>query len=112
MRGASRNRAGALARAVGRLSAAALAAILGLGPWAATHAAHNVVLSPTVGPTLAKRSAANTLAGVDVRHAYDALPLLFVENRGQLATPIRFYQQSRGATAAFTASGVFLSVAS
>src|SRR6185503_4308825 len=45
-----------------------------------------------------------------VRDAYEGMPLLFVENRGQVDERVRYYEQNRDHAAAFTADGLWLSL--
>ena len=74
----------------------------------------SVTFAPSVGaPAMAARSrSGKRLVTSEIRHAYEALPLYFVPNRGQADERIRFYEQSRGHAALFTTDGVFLSLPS
>jgi hypothetical protein len=126
-----RRAAGTIGSVVRRPLAATLASLLAFAPGtpAVAHAARGpepagssrrssaalppepVVLSPGVGNAL-KRVPAREPATAVVRQAYDSLPLLFVENRGQLDPRIRFYEQTRDHVALFAAEGVWLSLLS
>jgi hypothetical protein len=125
------SRSQAFDRAFRKRLAAGLSTVLVLGPWceASGHASSTragsrrpplsrgaatgpdgVVLSPGIGATMATLPHAKGAVASEVRRAYDSLPLYFVENRGQLDARVRFYEQSRGHTAVFTAEGMFLSL--